>query len=167
MNEKLPFVSVVEASTLPEGLINTTTTFAIPTLFASTTRPVILTIERRRDAAARAESSVEVVGGPVGFAGVDSATGGAVGSGDGEGALVGAVFVSVGLVTFPARVVSGVGDLSGFGEVGVGSADAGFSGFGAASVDGEETAVGSGLAFVDAVVGAAAKDAAPILSSRP
>jgi len=45
--------------TLPDGLINTTTAFAIPDLFTSTTRPEILIIERRRDAAARAESSVD------------------------------------------------------------------------------------------------------------
>ena len=89
-------------------------------------------IERSRDAAARAESSVEVVGAAVGLGGVES--GEAVGSGDGDAALVGAVFVSVGLDEF---------------EV---------------SVDGE--AVGSGLAFAGAVVGAAT-DPAPIFSSRP
>ena len=103
----MPFVSVVDASTLPEGLISTTTTFAIPPLFASTTRPLILMIERRRDAAARAESSVEVAGDVVWFAGVES--GEAVGSGDGDEALVGAVFVSVGLVLTFSTGVSGVG----------------------------------------------------------
>ena len=105
-------------------------------------------IERRREAAARAESSVEVVGG----AGVES--GEAVGSGDGDAALVGAVFVSVGLVvTFSTRGLSGVG-----------AADAGLYAF-EVSVEGE--AVGSGLAFAGAVVGAAATDPAPSFSSRP
>ena len=60
-------------------------------------------IERRRDAAARAESSVEVVGGAVGLAGV--ASGEAVGSGDGDAALVGAGFVSVGLYEFDGEAV--------------------------------------------------------------
>ena len=139
-------MSVVDASTLPEGLISTTTTFAIPPLFASTTRPLILMIERRRDAAARAESSVEVAGDVVWVAGVES--GEAVGSGDGDEALVGAVFVSVGLVLTFSTGVSGVG-----------AADAGLYEF-EVSVDGE--AVGS-----DAVVGAAATDPVPIFSSRP
>jgi hypothetical protein len=53
----LPSLSVVEAITEPDGLINTTTTFAIPVLFVSLTWPDILIMERRRDAAARKEVS--------------------------------------------------------------------------------------------------------------
>src|SRR5215470_3216400 len=53
----MPSLSVVEASTLPEGLIKTTTTFGIPTLVASVTRPVILMFVRMREAAARNDSS--------------------------------------------------------------------------------------------------------------
>ena len=50
---------MVEASTLPDGLINTTTTFPSPFLFASLTWPVIFTVERVRDAAALNESSID------------------------------------------------------------------------------------------------------------
>jgi len=45
------------AITLPDGLTNTTVTFAMPVLLASTIRPVILIVERRREAAVRNSSS--------------------------------------------------------------------------------------------------------------
>ena len=170
MKEKLPFVSVVDASTLPEGLISTTTTFGIPPLFASTTRPLILMVERRRDAAARAESSEvagvgDSVGVALGFVGAGWVAVGA-GSGDGEGKLAGAVFVSVGLLVSEGV---GVGDFSGFGEPEVGSADVVFCGFAAASVDGDAAGVDSGLALTDGDggAGAAAVVVALIFSSRP
>ena len=167
MNEKLPLVSVVDARTLPEGLINTTTTFGMPTLLASTTRPVIFTIARRRDAAARAESSVDaVVGGSVGvvvgFAGAADSVDGVgegAGSGEGEAALVEDVFVEA----FSTLGVSdgdgeGVGDFSGFGEAALGS------GFVPELLEGGTAAVGSGLGeLVDAVTCVGA----PICSSRP
>ena len=165
MNEKLPFVSVVDASTLPEGLINTTTTFALPPLLASSTRPLSLTIERRRDAAARAESSEDAgvgdsVGVVVGFAGVDPVAPVGTGSGDGEGTVVGVVLVSLGFVVSDDE---GVGDFSGFGELGDGSEDVGFE---VTSDERVAAAVDSGLATGEGA-DVAANDVAPIFSSRP
>src|SRR5215216_4166159 len=53
----MPSLSVVAAITLPDGLINTTVTFAMPTLLASTIRPVTFTVDRKRAAAFLSASS--------------------------------------------------------------------------------------------------------------
>lgn len=103
-------------------------------------------IERIRDAAARAESSL-LTG--VVFGEVDSVVGVGAGSGDGEEEPV---FVLPGLVvalsTLEVSVGDVVGDFSGFAELGAGSAGTVFSG--SALVAGLEGAtVNSGFALVD------------------
>src|SRR5687767_11828677 len=100
-------MSVVDASTLPDGLINTTTTFGIPTLEASKARPLIFITDRRREAFARNPSSedtgslpdeVDSVGVGDGAA-VGSAVGVAGASGDGDGAFSGVGVPDSGLVS--------------------------------------------------------------------
>src|SRR5688500_18396467 len=78
VNEYFPLSSVVAAITLPDGLINTTVTFASGTWFASRMRPVILIFVRNREAAARIDSSDNACGWDVSFG--DSDTGGTAGS---------------------------------------------------------------------------------------
>ena len=95
--------------TAPDGLFNTTTAFAIPDLFISTTRPEILIIERSRDAAARAESSedpeVDASGDEVaGLLRGDSVGAAGDDSGGVDGVLVGVTVVSLGLLL--TRLVS-------------------------------------------------------------
>src|ERR1041385_7270348 len=89
----MPSLSVVAAITLPDGLINTTVTFAIPTLFASTIRPVTFTLVRKRaDTFLSASSDGADVGAGSDF---DVSTG--VGVGVGSGVVVGvAAAVGVG-----------------------------------------------------------------------
>ena len=137
MNEYFPSLSVVAASTLPDGLIKTTVAFASGTLLESTMRPVILIVDRKREEAARKDSSeggcAAGAGESVGGAGVDEASGLGVSLGVGSG-----LAVSVGLEEDSGFAVSvGVEDDAGFavsvavgGEVSVGvgcgvSADAG------------------------------------------
>src|SRR5262245_22036353 len=116
----MPSLSVVEASTLPDGLIRTTTTFAIPTLLASATRPVILMFVRRREAAARKDSSdgggASVVVGVVvvGGVGVTLASGKRVDTWLGEFSFAASCFGTA------VRTVSGAGLFS---DVAVGGLD--------------------------------------------
>jgi len=57
VKEYFPSLSVVAASTLPDGLIKTTVAFASGALLTSRIRPVILIVDRKRDDAARKDSS--------------------------------------------------------------------------------------------------------------
>src|SRR5215510_11736491 len=61
----IPSLSVVAVITVPNGLIKTTVALGIATLFASTIRPVILTVERSR-AATLFSASSDVGSGAVG-----------------------------------------------------------------------------------------------------
>src|SRR6185369_11363764 len=79
--------SVVAAITLPDGLINTTVTFGIPTLFESTMRPVTFTVVRKRAEAFLSASSDIVFGG-----GAGSDFG--VSAGAGSGVVVSGVLVA-------------------------------------------------------------------------
>ena len=78
-------MSVVDARTEPDGLIRTTTTFEIPVRVESRMRPLILMLDRTRDAAARRASSVIGSGGVAGASVVvvDGVSGDGVGVGDG------------------------------------------------------------------------------------
>lgn len=104
---------MVDANTEPDGLIRTTTTFEIPSLFESNTRPVILIFERNRDPAALRASSLKGSG----WLGVGDSEGTGVGVGVGSGVAAGTgsgVTVSGGDVSFGV-VTSGVGcEVAGF-----------------------------------------------------
>src|SRR6185369_9915306 len=87
----MPSLSVVAAITLPDGLINTTVAFAIPTWFASTIRPVTFTVDRKR-AEALLRASSDIVGGGSDFG---------VSAGAGSGVVVGSA-VAVAVVAAPS-----------------------------------------------------------------
>src|SRR6185369_8886872 len=89
----MPSVSVVAAITLPDGLINTTVTFEIPTLFASTMRPVTFTVVRKRAAAFLSASSESDFGAAGSDFGVSGAGSGVV-VGCGAGVVVSGVVVA-------------------------------------------------------------------------
>ena len=105
-------MSVVEANTEPEGLIRTTTTFEIPVRVESRIRPLILMLDRTRDAAARSASSVTGSGGLAGASVVvvDGVSGDGVGVGDGslEGVGVGSG-VEAGVASGDAVGIAGSG----------------------------------------------------------
>ena len=159
----------MEASTLPDGLISTTTTFAIPTLVASATRPVIFMFVRRRAAAARNDSS-EGGGASVVVVGwVAAGVGVAVTSDVGFGTELGKFSLVVSGFAVSARAVSGVGDFSGKAAGGVDSIDVAEVGCVLVS------AVAGGLLTAASLVAAAGASllaallgaAAPIRSSSP
>src|ERR1043165_281687 len=80
----MPSLSVVAVITVPSGLIRTTVALGIATLFASNRCPVILTVERSREATLFTASS-DVGSGVVVGAGVASGVGAGVASGVGVG----------------------------------------------------------------------------------
>ena len=78
-------MSVVAVSTMPDGLINTTVTFEIPSLFESTIRPVTFTVVRKRAAtflSASSETGFGAGSSDFGVSGFDT-------SGVGSGVVVG------------------------------------------------------------------------------
>src|SRR6185369_595024 len=90
----MPSLSVVAAITLPDGLINTTVTFEIPTLFASIMRPVTFTVVRKRAAAFLSASSDIDFGAAGSDFGVSAGAGSGVVVGCGAGVVVSGVVVA-------------------------------------------------------------------------